>query len=189
VTRVLLGPIPDTLITMNAQIHHRLRILFVVLCVAGSFSGLLVVNHVQGMLTKISSPASAVAVGGQASGIASVVTEMNATRSTNHVGALVVSVALSAIAQAHAADMLARSYLGHNDPSGLDPFQRMSAAHYTYNYAAENIAMDDSLASANHDLYGSPEHLANIVDGHYTRVGVGFVRGNDGELLVEDFSD
>jgi uncharacterized protein YkwD len=174
---------------MKAQIRHRLRILFVILCVAGSFTGLLVANNVQSMLTNMSAPANAIAVGGQASGIASVVTQMNATRSTDHVGALVVSDALSAIAQAHAADMLARSYLGHNDPSGMDPFQRMSAAHYTYNYAAENIAMDDSLASANHDLYGSPEHLANIVDGHYTRVGVGFVRGNDGELLVEDFSD
>jgi uncharacterized protein YkwD len=174
---------------MKAQIHHRLKMLFVVLCVAGSFAGLLVVNHVQETLINMSAPAGAIVTGGQAPGIASVVSEMNATRSTDHVGALVVSVALNAIAQAHAADMLAKSYLGHNDPSGMDPFQRMSAAHYNYNYAAENIAMDDSLASANHDLYGSPDHLANIVDGHYTRVGVGFVRGNDGELLVEDFSD
>jgi len=174
---------------MNAQLYHRLRILFVVLCVSGSFTGLLVVNHIGEDLTKMSAPAGSLVVGGQSAGIASVVTEMNATRSGDHVGALVVSVALSAIAQAHAADMLAKSYLGHNDPNGMDPFQRMSAAHYNYNYAAENIAMDDSLASANHDLYGSPEHLANIVDGHYTRVGIGFVRGNDGELLVEDFSD
>jgi uncharacterized protein YkwD len=137
----------------------------------------------------MSAPAGAIVQGGQSAGVTSVVQEMNATRSADHVGSLVVSVALSAIAQAHAVDMLARSYLGHTDPSGMDPFQRMSAAHYSYNYAAENIAMDDSLTSANHDLYGSPEHLANIVDAHYTRVGVGYVRGNDGELLVEDFSD
>ncbi len=137
----------------------------------------------------INEAADAVDAGGRTSGISSIVQEMNVVRQGHNAQVLVLNAALCAIAQAHAQDMLARSYLGHNTPEGLDPFQRMTAAHYNYNYAAENIAMDDSLSHANKDLYGSPEHLENMVDGHYSHIGVGYVTENDGDILVEDFSD
>ncbi len=160
---------------------------FVFICCAGCLCTLLALagkgHH------PINGPAGADIDGGRTSGISSIVQEMNAVRHVHNAQDLVLNAALCAIAQAHAQDMLVRSYLGHNTPEGLDPFQRMSAAHYNYNYAAENIAMDDSLSDANKDLYGSPDHLENMVDGHYAHIGVGYVKENDGDILVEDFSD
>jgi len=160
---------------------------FVFICCAGCLCTLLALAG-QG-LRPINGPVDAVDAGGRTSAISSIVAEMNTVRHGSNAQVLVLSAALCAIAQAHAQDMLVRSYLGHNTPEGLDPFQRMSAAHYAYNYAAENIAMDESLSTANKDLYGSPEHLENMVDGHYSHIGVGYVTENDGDILVEDFSD
>jgi hypothetical protein len=179
------GGIPPSRFRRPAQ-EGRFNV-FLFACCVGCLYTLLALSQVGRQL--IHGPARAMSEGGRIAGIGSVVLEMNALRRSDNVPRLVVSAALCAIAQAHAQDMHDRSYLGHTDPSGLDPFERMSAAHYIYGYAAENIAMDESLAAANRDLYASPEHLANIVDGHYTRVGVGIVQEKDDDLLVEDFSD
>jgi hypothetical protein len=160
---------------------------FVFTCFLGCLYTLLALSRQgQGL---IQGPVRAMSEGGLTAGIRSVVLEMNALRRTDKVPLLVLSAALCAIAQAHAQDMHDRKYLGHTDLSGADPFDRMTAAHYTYGYAAENIAMDESLWQANRDLYGSPEHLANIVDAHYSHVGVGILQENDDDLLVEEFSD
>jgi len=96
---------------------------------------------------------------------------------------------LCAIARAHAIDMAARSYFGHNSPDGESPFDRMNRAHYGYGYAGENLALDQTVDAAAAALWHSPEHRENILEPHYAKLGVAAVLASEGEIFVEDFSD
>lgn len=93
---------------------------------------------------------------------------------------------LSAIAQAHAEDMLKRHYFEHNTPEGLTPFQRMDQAGLQYNAAAENIAMGVNDANKVFDVWlASPGHRANLLNKVYGRHGIGFAGG----YWVHDFAN
>jgi uncharacterized protein YkwD len=97
-----------------------------------------------------------------------------------------IDAKLSAVAQAHAEDMLKRHYFEHNTPEGLTPFQRMDQAGLEYNAAAENIAMGVNDPRKVFDLWlSSPGHRHNLLNKVYGRHGIGFAGG----YWVHDFAD
>jgi len=114
---------------------------------------------------------------------------LNSERESRGLAPLVVDNTLSAIAKSHAEDMAERNYFGHVSPDGLDPFARMTRAHYRYGYAGENLALDEDPAAASQALWTSSEHRSNILEPHFTHVGVAAVSATDGEIFVEEFSD
>jgi len=86
--------------------------------------------------------------------------------------------------------MAQNNYFDHQSPDGRSPFQRMHADGCRFSYAGENIAMSASEPEAYDALYHSPEHRDNILNPHYTRVGIGIAAAPDGTLMfVQDFSD
>lgn len=115
--------------------------------------------------------------------------DVNARRKARGLAPLRLDAQLCAIARAHALDMAARAYLGHDTPEGESPFERLDAAHYRYGYAGENLALDRNVDAAARALWYSPEHRENILEPHYVRVGIAAVSSPDGEIFVEDFSD
>jgi uncharacterized protein YkwD len=114
---------------------------------------------------------------------------LNAERSSRGLAPLTLDPKLSAIAANFATDMTARHYFSHSSPEGETPFTRMDRAHYRYGYAGENIALDQTPASAADALWHSPMHRENILEPHYAKVGIGVQTSNDGIIFVEDFSD
>lgn len=123
------------------------------------------------------------------SGAAALLAELNQVRATQGLRPLVLDVRLCAVARAHGADMAARTYFEHDSPEGLTPFDRLARAHVRYGYAGENLALAPDLTSAGRLLLASPEHRRNVLEPHFTRVGIAAVDSPRGELLVEDFSD
>ena len=121
--------------------------------------------------------------------VRSLLETVNARRTAQGLAPLQLEPRLCAIAYAHAADMVIRSYFDHNTPEGISPFGRMDRAHYAYGYAGENIALDQSEAAAELALWHSPEHRDNMLGSHYVRVGISAVTSHDGVIVVEDFSD
>ncbi len=117
------------------------------------------------------------------------VAALNSERTSHGLEPLVLDDKLSAIAKSHAEDMAERNYFGHVSPEGLDPFERMTRAHYRYGYAGENLALDEDPAAASQALWTSSEHRSNILEPHFTHVGVAAVSATDGEIFVEDFAD
>jgi len=113
----------------------------------------------------------------------------NSRRRTAGMGPLLLVPQLSGIAGAHALDMIARGYFGHDTPEGVGPFQRMKAAGWQFGYAGENMAIGPDEVRAEQALYASPEHLANTLEPHYTKVGIAAYNTPVGEIFVEDFSD
>lgn len=89
--------------------------------------------------------------------------------------------ALSAIAQAHAQDMITRQFFGHVNPDGLSPSDRRKKAKYPAE-VGENLADTRTLIGAIQGLLRSPIHRMNILRDEWTHGGFGFAKDNKGML-------
>lgn len=134
-------------------------------------------------------PANALSHGTLPADAATLLAALNATRSLQGLRPLVLDARLCAIAESHGIDMATRRYFDHMSPEGISPFERMDRAHYRYGYAGENLALDRNAAAAHRALLGSSEHRSNMLEPHYSRVGIAAVGSAIGEIFVEDFSD
>ncbi len=102
----------------------------------------------------------------------------NADRTAHNVGNLRVNPALVAAAQAKANDMATKGYFAHTAPDGTDPWYWFREAGYPFEYAGENLAIDfsDSL-DVERAWMNSPAHRDNILDPHYTEIGIAMAEG------------
>ena len=88
------------------------------------------------------------------------------------------SAVLDAAAQMKADDMAARGYFAHFAPDGTSPWHWFDEAGYKYAYAGENLAVHFTDSSEVVDAWmNSPKHRENIVNDHYTEIGVGTAKG------------
>jgi uncharacterized protein YkwD len=135
---------------------------------------------------------------------AAIVTYTNQERTNAGQPALTRSPTLAALARSHSQDMAARNFWGHTNPDGLDPFERMEVAGYSYWCAAENIGYTSSFTlTSNPDEVGryfvqemwmkSSGHRANILNNCVTEIGVGIAYEPDrsaspyGVIATQDF--
>lgn len=116
--------------------------------------------------------------------------DLNATRARAGLPALKLDPRLSSVARRHGVDMAQNRYFDHVSKDGKNPFDRMKSDRIAFTYAGENIAESPDEASAYQALIESPEHLSNIMQRHFSKVGIGAVEGPDGEMLfVQDFTN
>jgi uncharacterized protein YkwD len=92
------------------------------------------------------------------------------------VGPLALHPALRISARGHSVDMATKGYFDHIAPDGSTPTDRMKAAGYNQSgYTGENIAAGNATAKATVQQWmDSPGHCENIMDPHYTLLGVGY---------------
>ena len=97
--------------------------------------------------------------------------------------------ALAQAARQHALLMAKENILEHQLPGELPLAQRASQAGAHFSRVGENIALGPQAAVIHTGWMHSPGHRANILDVHFTSLGVAVVEGHGGELYaVEDFS-
>lgn len=112
-----------------------------------------------------------------------VVGAVNAERSASGGAVLAVDDRLTRAAQAKADDMVSRDYWSHHTPDGQPPWVFIRDQDYTYSHAGENLARD--FATSTGVVAGwmaSPGHRDNVLNGHYTEIGVAQADGRiDGE--------
>ncbi|MFI8189165.1 CAP domain-containing protein [Streptomyces sp. NPDC085946] len=85
---------------------------------------------------------------------------------------------LTAAAQAHSADMVARDFYSHTSPDGGRPWDRAAAAGSARRSIGENIACGQrSPAEVVEGWMNSPGHRANILGPGFTHIGIGFAGG------------
>lgn len=116
----------------------------------------------------------------------------NTDRSGNHVSELIMSPALTAVAQAKANDMAEKGYFAHTSPEGKDPWYWFKQNGYLFTYAGENLAVDFSdSADVEKAWMNSPAHRANLLNGHFTEIGiataVGTYEGHQTTFVVQEF--
>ena len=116
----------------------------------------------------------------------------NADRTQNELASLTVDPSLQAAAQLKANDMAAKSYFAHESPDGHDPWYWFAQAGYSFTYAGENLAVYFSDSSAvNSAWMNSTEHRANILNPHFTQIGIataqGMYQGQETVFVVQEF--
>ncbi|TPQ18716.1 CAP domain-containing protein [Streptomyces sporangiiformans] len=116
--------------------------------------------------------------GGLARTAAEVIALTNAERASAGLPPLALDSQLTAAAQGHSADMVARAFYSHTAPDGSEPWHRAAAAGSTRRTIGENIACGQrSPAEVVRGWMNSPGHRANILKPAFTHIGVGFAGG------------
>ena len=111
-------------------------------------------------------------------------TLLNNDRAQHGLAPLVYKAELNKLGETYAEDMIKRGFFAHNNPEGLTPFNRMKNAGISYQYAGENLALNDTIEAAEVAFMNSPEHRENILNTHYTEVGIGVKHGSNGKVYV-----
>lgn len=102
----------------------------------------------------------------------------NKERSKAGLNSLKPSSVLEQAANTKAKEMFAEGYFEHISPKGRTPWNFINEAGYDYTYAGENLAMDfDKIEDTHTAWMKSPTHKANIVDSHFTQIGIATVEG------------
>lgn len=101
--------------------------------------------------------------------------EVNGYRRSAGLKELTLSEDLTKVAQTKAEDMRDRQYFDHTSPTYGSPFDMMKKFGIGFRTAGENIAMgQESVEEVMVDWMLSPGHRANILNGKYTQLGVGY---------------
>lgn len=105
------------------------------------------------------------------------VAKINALRASKGLGALTVDAELTAVARRWAGRMAAAGNISHNRN-----FQNEVSADWVK--LGENVGMGPEIDKLHRAFVASPTHYKNLVDGDYTRVGVGVVVTADGMIFT-----
>lgn len=111
---------------------------------------------------------------------------MNAERAANGLGAYTYDASLSRLARIRGHQMIDQGYFGHRDPFGFTMYvELLNHFGFGFRFAGENLVMngysyDVSASLAVEGLMNSPTHRANMLNGNFTRVGVGEVTDGAG---------
>ncbi|MFC6334785.1 CAP domain-containing protein [Paenibacillus septentrionalis] len=110
---------------------------------------------------------------------------VNKERAAAGFSALVLDTKLNEVATEKARDMADNNYFSHTSPTYGSPFDMLQTFGVSYRAAGENIAYGQTSAEqVMRDWMNSPGHRANILNGSYTKLGVGFVNGKWAQLFI-----
>ncbi|MCK1988042.1 CAP domain-containing protein [Lysinibacillus fusiformis] len=104
----------------------------------------------------------------------------NAERTKAGLSPLQTDDKLMAAAREKSQDMQSNNYFSHTSPTFGSPFDRMKALGIAYKSAGENIAQGQrSPQEVVQAWMDSPGHRANILNGEFTHIGVGYVKSGN----------
>ncbi|MFC7687154.1 CAP domain-containing protein [Ureibacillus sp. GCM10028918] len=110
----------------------------------------------------------------------------NAERAKQGLAPLKTYAPLMKVAHAKSQDMASNNYFSHTSPTYGSPFDQIKAAGITYRAAGENIAQGQRTPEEVVQAWMNSEgHRANILNGSYTHIGVGYVE--DGNYWTQQF--
>lgn len=103
---------------------------------------------------------------------------VNEERAKHGLKALTMSTKLISLAEMKSKDMAEKRYFDHTSPTYGTPFQMMQQYGVSYKTAGENIAAGQrSAQEVMNSWMNSSGHRANILNGNYTELGVGYYAG------------
>lgn len=104
----------------------------------------------------------------------------NQERSKQGLAPLQIDDNLSKVAREKSRDMAANNYFSHTSPTYGSPFDMMNQFGISYRTAGENIAQGQTSPEQVVNAWmNSPGHRANILNGEYTHIGVGYVENGN----------
>ncbi|MDQ0115294.1 CAP domain-containing protein [Paenibacillus harenae] len=114
-----------------------------------------------------------------------VVDLVNQERAKAGLSALKSDTLLTKVATEKARDMDVNNYFSHTSPTYGSPFDMMRQFGVTYSYAGENIASGQRTPQEVMTAWmNSSGHRANILNGSFTKIGVGYVNGEWVQMFI-----
>ena len=105
---------------------------------------------------------------------------INEIRTQYGLGQLTVNKELSRVARIKSQDMRDKGYFSHTSPTYGSPFDMMKRFGIRYRTAGENIAMGyRTPQSVVNGWMNSPGHRANILNGSFKEIGMGYVESGN----------
>lgn len=102
----------------------------------------------------------------------------NSDRNEQTLPPLTPNAILEKAAQQKANDMAEKGYFAHTSPEGRTPWYWFEKAGYSFSYAGENLAVNFSDSEDVDTAWmNSPGHRANILNSHFTEIGIATARG------------
>lgn len=116
----------------------------------------------------------------------------NDVRKSNNEDTLTRSDILDTAARLKAQDMASIGYFAHTSPKGITPWYWFDKAGYMFTYAGENLAINFTESVDVEDAWlNSPTHKANILNGHFSQIGIatmdGIYQGRPTTYVVQMF--
>jgi uncharacterized protein YkwD len=144
-------------------------------------------------------PAAAAGPAAPAEMVQYAVWQINQSRAAYGLGPLSLDSAISAVASAHAWDMITYGYFSHTGRDGSSVSTRLSRAGIGFSASGENIcylggagiqgALDWCHATFMSEPYpGYANHIGNILGTRFSRVGVGIAQSGAKVIVVWDFA-
>ncbi|MBD2868063.1 CAP domain-containing protein [Paenibacillus arenilitoris] len=110
---------------------------------------------------------------------------VNQERAKAGLSALKSDSLLTKVATEKARDMDVNNYFSHTSPTYGSPFDMMRQFGVTYSYAGENIASGQRTPQEVMNAWmNSSGHRANILNGNFTKIGVGYVNGEWVQMFI-----
>jgi uncharacterized protein YkwD len=121
---------------------------------------------------------------------------VNAAREAAGLKPLALDSNLSAVARAHSAEMRDKNYFAHESPTenlktpldryrlGIGSTPRLVAENIFRAWGSRKELTDAAALHAHNSLMNSPGHRANILRSGPTRIGIGFVANDNGDIWV-----
>jgi hypothetical protein len=102
------------------------------------------------------------------------VNRINTYRKSHGLGNLLIDVKLTKAAEWMSADMARYNYFSHTDRLGRDPFDRIALYGYPSDtWRGENLAAgNEGYEDTFQQWKNSPAHNENMLEGHYTAIGI-----------------
>jgi uncharacterized protein YkwD len=114
----------------------------------------------------------------------------NESRQEQGAAPLECDEALSLAAYLHSLDMCEQDYFSHDSADGRTLGDRLWEQQVDYRTAGENIAWGQQSAGEVHDDWmNSPGHRANLLNGQFSRLGVGYVPCDGQPHWTQNFAD
>lgn len=113
---------------------------------------------------------------------------VNAERAKFGIGPLKPNSSLNKLAAAKSQDMVEKHYFSHLSPTYGSPFNMLISYGINYNFAGENLSIDQSADSAHTALLNSKVHRDNILNPNFREIGIGvYAKGNNSYAFTQLF--
>ncbi|WP_347561129.1 CAP domain-containing protein [Senegalia massiliensis] len=94
---------------------------------------------------------------------------------------LIESKSLTNVARYKSKDMITYNYFSHQSPTYGSPFNMLKKFGITYKHAGENLAAGQRTPeSVVNSWINSPSHKKNILNKNFTKIGIGYIKDNNG---------
>ncbi|KAJ0390826.1 hypothetical protein P43SY_011446 [Pythium insidiosum] len=115
---------------------------------------------------------------------------VNAERSKQGLSPLCYNKKLNAAAQAHSEDQARSSRMSHSGSNGSNPGQRVTAQGFKWSNVGENVAAGQrDVDTVMTGWMNSPGHRANILNGDYKFLGMGYATGGSTPYWTQKFAN